>query len=148
VLKGHFAGVWGVCAVGRRIVSASTDETLRVWDAGSGVCERVLEGHAGRVTSVCALPDGRIVSASMDTTLRVWDTSSGACVRVLEGHTDRVMSVAALQDGRIVADDDGSTGVAGLFAGGDCRLGGRDLTVEAVEDGKRAARAIHTHLMA
>jgi dihydropyrimidine dehydrogenase (NAD+) subunit PreT len=54
----------------------------------------------------------------------------------------------ALQDGRIVADDDGRTGVAGLFAGGDCRLGGRDLTVEAVEDGKRAARAIHTHLMA
>ena len=53
-----------------------------------------------------------------------------------------------LQEGRIVADDDGRTGVAGLFAGGDCRLGGRDLTVEAVEDGKRAARAIHTHLMA
>lgn len=48
-----------------------------------------------------------------------------------------------LQDGRIVADDDGRTGVAGLYAGGDCRLGGRDLTVEAVEDGKRAAQAIH-----
>ena len=31
----------------------------------------------------------------------------------------------------------------GLFAGGDCCLGGRDLTVEAVEDGKRAAAAIH-----
>ena len=51
-----------------------------------------------------------------------------------------------LQQGRIVADDDGRTGVAGLYAGGDCRLGGRDLTVEAVEDGKRAARAIHAEL--
>ena len=53
-----------------------------------------------------------------------------------------------LRDGRVVADDDGRTGVAGLYAGGDCRLGGRDLTVEAVEDGKRAAAAIHAELMA
>ncbi len=53
-----------------------------------------------------------------------------------------------LQHGRIAADDDGCTGVPGLYAGGDCRAGGRDLTVEAVEDGKRAALAIHAQLMA
>ena len=52
-----------------------------------------------------------------------------------------------LRGGRIVADDDGRTGVPGLYAGGDCRLGGRDLTVEAVQDGKRAALAIHAHLL-
>ncbi|MDH4390437.1 MAG: NAD(P)-dependent oxidoreductase [Aquabacterium sp.] len=54
----------------------------------------------------------------------------------------------SLRAGRVVADDDGRTGVPGLYAGGDCRLGGRDLTVEAVEDGKRAAQAIHSQLMA
>ena len=53
-----------------------------------------------------------------------------------------------LQGGRIAADDDGRTGLAGLYAGGDCRLGGRDLTVEAVEDGKRAAHAIHAQISA
>ncbi len=47
-----------------------------------------------------------------------------------------------------MADDDGRTGVPGLYAGGDCRLGGRDLTVEAVEDGKRAALAIHAAITA
>lgn len=51
-----------------------------------------------------------------------------------------------LDGGRVVADADGRTGVAGLWAGGDCRAGGRDLTVEAVEDGKRAARSIHASL--
>ena len=54
----------------------------------------------------------------------------------------------SLKQGRIVADDDGRTGVPGLYAGGDCRLGGRDLTVEAVQDGKRAALAIHAQLAA
>ncbi len=53
-----------------------------------------------------------------------------------------------LHDGRVVADDDGRTGMAGLYAGGDCRLGGRDLTVEAVQDGKRAAAAMHADLLA
>jgi glutamate synthase (NADPH/NADH) small chain len=61
---------------------------------------------------------------------------------------DTVLSAAglALQGGRVVADADGRTGVPRLFAGGDCRAGGRDLTVEAVEDGKRAAAAIHADL--
>src|SRR5262249_14893944 len=51
-----------------------------------------------------------------------------------------------LQGGRVVADADGRTGVPRLYAGGDCRAGGRDLTVEAVEDGKRAAAAIDAEL--
>jgi dihydropyrimidine dehydrogenase (NAD+) subunit PreT len=53
-----------------------------------------------------------------------------------------------LQKGRIVADVDGRTTVPGLWAGGDCRFGGRDLTVEAVEDGKQAALSIHAALTA
>ncbi|MDP3085214.1 MAG: FAD-dependent oxidoreductase, partial [Rubrivivax sp.] len=51
-----------------------------------------------------------------------------------------------LEGGRIAIDAEGGTGVAGLWAGGDCRAGGRDLTVEAVEDGNRAAHAIHAAL--
>jgi glutamate synthase (NADPH/NADH) small chain len=55
-------------------------------------------------------------------------------------------SAVTLQGGRVHADADGRTGAARLYAGGDCRIGGRDLTVEAVEDGKRAAAAIHADL--
>jgi dihydropyrimidine dehydrogenase (NAD+) subunit PreT len=44
-----------------------------------------------------------------------------------------------LKEGRIVTDDNGRTGLARVWAGGDCRYGGRDLTVEAVEHGKRSA---------
>jgi len=48
----------------------------------------------------------------------------------------------ALQNGRVRTDDDGRTSNAKIWAGGDCRYGGRDLTVEAVEHGKRAAISI------
>jgi len=52
----------------------------------------------------------------------------------------------ALEGGRIATDAAGLTNLPGVWAGGDCRAGGLDLTVEAVEHGKQSARAIHTHL--
>jgi glutamate synthase (NADPH/NADH) small chain len=47
-----------------------------------------------------------------------------------------------LQGGRIAADEDGRTSNAKVWAGGDCRYGGLDLTVDAVDQGQRAALSI------
>ena len=76
---GHTQEVNSICTLdtpeGKRLVSASDDETLRVWDVATWTCLKVLKGHAGGgwVLSVHALGDGRVVSASRDNTLRVWD---------------------------------------------------------------------------
>ncbi len=51
-----------------------------------------------------------------------------------------------LQGGRIRTDEQYRTSVDRVWAGGDCRFGGRDLTVEAVEHGKCAAESIHAAL--
>ncbi len=53
-----------------------------------------------------------------------------------------------LKDGRIATDEAGATNLKGVWAGGDCRAGGLDLTVEAVEHGKQSARAIHAFISA
>jgi glutamate synthase (NADPH/NADH) small chain len=53
-----------------------------------------------------------------------------------------------LKAGRIKTDEAGKTSHAKIWAGGDCRFGGRDLTVEAVEHGKVAALSIHSALSA
>ena len=53
-------------------------------------------------------------------------------------------SALELKSGRIVTDAQGHTTHAKVWAGGDCRFGGRDLTVEAVEHGKVAAHSIHS----
>ena len=101
-LDGHNGSVWGVAlsADGSRAVSASQDQTLRVWDVHEGACVTVLEGHTGPVRAVALSADGsRAVSASQDQTLRVWDVHEGACVTVLEGHTGPVTAVALSADG-------------------------------------------------
>ena len=52
----------------------------------------------------------------------------------------------ALQAGRIKVDAERRTSLIGVWAGGDCVFGGKDLTVAAVEDGKQAAESINRAL--
>ncbi len=53
----------------------------------------------------------------------------------------------AMQNGRIAVDDEGRTSLAKVWAGGDCILGGDDLTVSAVAQGRDAAESIHRALV-
>ena len=52
----------------------------------------------------------------------------------------------AVDGGRIAVDAERRTALPGVWAGGDC-IAGVDLTVAAVEDGKRAAESMHRALM-
>jgi dihydropyrimidine dehydrogenase (NAD+) subunit PreT len=54
----------------------------------------------------------------------------------------------ALDGGRIAVDSEKRTSLKGVWAGGDCAAGGKDLTVAAVDDGRRAAESIHAYLTA
>jgi WD40 repeat protein len=90
ILEGHTSQV-NACALSADdsfIVSASDDQTLKVWDAASGEERATLRGHTGPVADCAVSPDASyIVSAGgvlvfggalegFDTTLRVWDTAS------------------------------------------------------------------------
>ncbi len=104
VLSGHGGLVYSArySPDGSRIVTASFDKTVRVWDARTGVQLQLL--HAGFAMSTSYSPDGnRILTASTDKTARIWDVSTGDQITVLSGHGDRVNSAAYSGDGtRIV----------------------------------------------
>ena len=61
---------------------------------------------------------------------------------------DGIVGALNIENGRIVVDENQATSVAGIWAGGDCVVGGDDLTVSAVQHGKVAAIAIDRHLRA
>lgn len=104
----------------------------------------------GKVTGIeleyTALKDGRLGGTG--------ETLMLACDQVFKAIGQSFVADAlngsgpaiALENGRIKVDAEGRTSLAKVWAGGDCILGGDDLTVSAVAQGRDAAESIHRSL--
>jgi WD40 repeat protein len=150
ILQGHRYGVEAVAftADGKRGLSGSNDDTLRLWDLETGTCLRVLEGHTDTVNAVAMTADGRrALSGSDDQTLWLWDLDTGTCLRALKGHSGRVTAVAITANGgrAVSGSDDQTLRLWDLETGACLRvLEGHSGTVTAVAmtaDGCRAVSA-------
>jgi WD40 repeat protein len=121
-LSGQTSFVNG-CAIspaGDFIVSASADQTLKVWDVRKGEERQTLRGHTGGVNGCAISPLGDIiVSASSDKTLKVWDALTGKERLTLNGHTDRVNGcvISPAGDSIVSASWDNSLKVWGTLTG-------------------------------
>jgi len=113
VLSDHDGPVIGAAFSpdGTRIVTASGDQTARVWDVATATQLAVLSGHTNGVYTASFSPDGqRIVTASRDRTARIWDATTGKALAVLTGHGADVYTAVFSPDGRhvLTASEDGT----------------------------------------
>jgi dihydropyrimidine dehydrogenase (NAD+) subunit PreT len=138
---------------GPQALSASADEqrwaqsqgvTIRHWAAPKEV---LFEGGtvSGVRFAVTQAADGRLVETGEQFVLEA-DLVLKAIGQTYEAAP--AGDAIRLKQGRIETDAEGRTSHPKVWAGGDCRFGGRDLTVEAVEHGKRSAIAIDRALRA
>ncbi|MBS3649129.1 NAD(P)-dependent oxidoreductase [Pseudaminobacter sp. 19-2017] len=101
---------------------------------------------AGIELEYTAMQDGRLA--------RTGETFVISCDQIFKAIGQTFVPVAqngsapaiALEGGRIQADAEGRTSMPKVWAGGDCILGGDDLTVSAVAQGRDAAESIHRAL--
>ncbi len=111
VLKGHSKAV--ATAVfspnGRYLVTASSDQTARVWSV-TGRLIATLRGHKDFIrTAVFSKNNQHIVTASGDNTAKIW-TKDGQLLRTLMGHKNSVYSASFSPDGQkvITGSEDGT----------------------------------------
>ena len=105
-LEGHTGIVNSVAFSldGKRIISASKDRTLKIWDTTTGACQKTLQGHNDDVTAVAISLDGKqVVSASWEGTIKLWDFATGTCQKTFEEHYQHVTSLAFSPDGSQLA---------------------------------------------
>ncbi len=85
---------------GRYVVTASLDNSARIWEVASGREVQRLTGHSDAVVSAAFSPDGRlVVTGSWDRTARIWEAATGREVRQLKGHRRAVTSARFSPDG-------------------------------------------------
>jgi WD40 repeat protein len=113
------------------IASGSHDQTVRLWNASTGQCLKVLTGHTGQVLSVAFSPDGKTLASSSDRTVRLWhldkmDWSEQSIANteadgvILSGHSKGVQSVAFSPDGQIATGSEDETIRLWDISTGDC----------------------------
>jgi WD40 repeat protein len=150
VLKGHTDLVHSpsFSPDGERVLTASLDNTARIWDAGSGNEIVLLKGHTGSVWSAGFSPDGRrVVTASVDNTARIWDAGSGNEIALLRGHMNEVWSAGFSPDGKrvVTASSDNTARIWDAGSGNEIALlkGHTDRVMSArfSPDGKRVVTA-------
>jgi len=108
-------------ASGRYVVTASDDNTIKLWDAATGVERAEFVGHKATceddegkcwVWGADFSPNGeRAVSASRDRSAIIWDTSSAKAVATLDGHRSSVYDAAWSPDGAAVATASGDNSI-------------------------------------
>ncbi|XP_035426278.1 proteasomal ATPase-associated factor 1 isoform X3 [Cygnus atratus] len=84
-------------------VSASTDGTMKIWQAANGEMRRLLEGHVYDVNCCRFFPSGLVVlSGGMDAQLKVWSAEDASCVVTFKGHRGGILDTAIVDRGRNV----------------------------------------------
>jgi WD40 repeat protein len=95
-LQGHFMPVFNLAYSpdGRRLATASWDNTAKLWDTDTGREILTFRGHTDAVRGIAFSRDGRsLATASYDRTVRVWSAAepppgAGGLVRTIRTTTD------------------------------------------------------------
>jgi WD40 repeat protein len=83
------------------LLTASNDDTARLWDVDRRRVVATLSGHRGNISALAFSPNGRTVATgSADRTVRLWDSRTGTMLTTLTGHTAEVTSVEFYPDGQ------------------------------------------------
>ena len=106
ILAKHQDGVTSACYSpdGKRIVTASWDETAMVWDVATGACLATLPGHGGEVVGAQFNPAGtRILMASRGRTAQVWDAITSKSLVTLSPYEGGITSAQFSPEGTRIA---------------------------------------------
>ncbi|BFZ54759.1 SCF ubiquitin ligase complex subunit cdc4 [Savitreella phatthalungensis] len=90
-----------------KVVTASEDSNINIFDVKTGALRMSLEGHDGGVWAMQIVGD-LLVSGSTDRTVRIWDLTTGQCMQVFEGHTSTVRCLVVLPAIKLSPKDDDS----------------------------------------
>jgi COMPASS component SWD3 len=88
---------------GKSIISASRDQTIKIWDLNTGELKYSLPDNSTGTISLAISPDGkRVIAGCDDRTVKVWNLKRKKLEHLLEGHSQFVTSVVVTPYGQSI----------------------------------------------
>ncbi len=104
--EGHRGGINALIHANGKLISGSSDNTIKVWDIRTRTCLHTLTEHSDTVR-ILIDADGKLVSCSDDGTVKIWDIDTGECLHTFQAidysaPTCNVIIAAAYSDGKLI----------------------------------------------
>lgn len=98
------------------LASSGYDQTIKFWEALSGICSRTISHGDGQVNRMAITPDKKYLACAGTRTVRMYDIRSAdksQPVRVFEGHTANITAIAIQADNKwmVTSSEDGTVKV-------------------------------------
>lgn len=88
---------------GQYLVSASYDNTVKIWDFYQGDLIRTLRGHSSWIISVSLTPDDdKIISSDLDGTIKIWEFKTGKELYTIKTYEEDEKSITVTPDGNLL----------------------------------------------
>ncbi len=84
----------------KKIISASTDKSIKIWELETGKLLNTLRDHADAVYGLAITPNGKVLaSSSADRSVKVWNLDTAKRIYSLDAHEDWIFSLAISPNG-------------------------------------------------
>jgi WD40 repeat protein len=84
------------------LISASEDNSLKVWNRFSGALLRTINDDA-RINALAMLKSGEVAGGDESGEIRVWSPGAGTLVRVWKAHEGEIKSLTLLKNGHLLS---------------------------------------------
>ena len=101
----HFGNITSLAVTSDNmyIISAASDNTIRIWEIKTGKLVRIIYGYPSGINTLLITPDGKfIVSWSIKNRIRIWDFNTGKLLRRIKFIEDEKVYPIILNDKKII----------------------------------------------
>ena len=102
-LDGHQNVVTSILVISNsRLVSASRDKTIKIWNLNSYECLNTLTNESG-VSSLCLITDNELACGSEDGSINIWDLNNSNKIKTFREHYNKINNLILADKTKLIS---------------------------------------------